>query len=137
MTALAVLPLAVLVLSISGWPLWFNHTMFATLPYYDTQQKALKIIPPNKSVLAPLTLLAHLSNREQDYERAQFDPQYRNLDTQPLDRMYQLDFVILDANERRFAQDVVNREVAMSFYTNAAYRVILNENRVMVFERYQ
>jgi hypothetical protein len=43
--------------------------------------------------------------------------------------------VILDANERRNTEDFVSRDLVMGFYTNVAYRLILQENNVFVFAR--
>jgi len=133
--SLAVLPLALLVLSASSWPFWFTPEVFLRSPYYATQRKVIDLLPKDKAVLAPLTLMAQVSNRGPVWELAQFDPRFRNLDTQPRERMYTLDYVVLDANERRFLQDIVTRELVMSFYTNTAYRLIFQENNMLVFQR--
>lgn len=130
-----VLPWALLVFSASSWVFWLNLGEFSRLPYYATQKKVLNMVPQDKSVVAPLTLLLHLSDRQVAFELAQFDLRYRNLDTQPRERLQMIDYVILDANERRFAQDVVTKELVMSFYTNTAYHLVFQENNVFVFQR--
>lgn len=49
--------------------------------------------------------------------------------------MYTMDYVILDGNERRFPQELVTRDLVMSFYTIANYQLIFDENNVFVFHR--
>ena len=131
----AALPFALAVFSISSWMFWFNPADFEKLPYYETQRKVLSLIPPDRSVLTPVTLELALSKRETSVQLAQFNPQSRYHNVWPVEKMYTLDHVILDANERRFAMDVVTKEMVMGFYTNAAYRLILHENNMFVFER--
>jgi hypothetical protein len=43
--------------------------------------------------------------------------------------------VVLDANERRFASDMVSRDLVLSFYTNRNYRLAFRESNMFVFER--
>ncbi len=133
--ALGALPLTLVAMSTSSWPLWFSSSQFLRSPYYETQRKALSQVPQGKAVLAPLTLMAQLTNRGPVREMAQYDPRFHNLDTLPREQMYDVDYAILDANERRFAQDVVSRDLVMSFYTNTAFRLLLQENNVFVFQR--
>jgi hypothetical protein len=53
----------------------------------------------------------------------------------PQEKMYDLDYVILDGNERRFPEEAVTRDLVMSYYTNTNYQLILNENNMFVFRR--
>lgn len=130
-----VLALAICTVSIASWPLWFNASMYTTHAYYPTLQKVLEIIPPNKSLLTPLTMLGHFSDRESALTQFQFDPTQPLNEIRPLDEMYKLDYIILDANERRFPKAIVTRDLVMSFYTNVNYELILNESNVFVFRR--
>jgi uncharacterized membrane protein len=126
---------AICVLSISSWPLWLNLEDYFSHAYTTTLKAAAAKIPPEKSVLTPVTMMAHFADRPVAMPLMQFDPNHPMSDLWPREKMYQLDYIILDGNERRFPQEIVTRDLAMSFYTNSNYELILNENNVFVFRR--
>jgi uncharacterized membrane protein len=127
---------AICVLSISSWPLWLNLGDYFAHAYTDMLKEAAAKIPPDKSVLTPVTMMAHFADRSVAVPIMQFDPNHPMSDLWPREKMYQLDYVILDANERRFPQEIVTRDLAMSFATNSNYELILNQNNVFVFRRH-
>lgn len=129
------LALAVCAVSISSWTLWFNMGEYLPNAYYSTLQHVAEMVPPGKSVLSPLTMLAHFADREEGLHQLQFDPTQPMSGTLPRETMYTLDYIILDGNERRFPKDVVTRDLVMSYYTNTNYELILNENNVFLFRR--
>lgn len=130
-----ILAFGICAVSIASWPLWFNIDEYMASAYYPTLKKVLEIIPPGKSLLSPITMLAHFADRESALHQLQFDPNLPMSNLQPIEKMYTLDYIILDGNERRFPKDVVTREMLMSFYTNVNYKLILDENNVFVFGR--
>ena len=129
------LTLAICAVSVSSWTLWLNIGEYLPHGYYPTLQRAAERIPPEKSVLAPLTMLAHFANRQYPFHQMQFDPNHPMSAALPREKMYEMDYVILDGNERRFPQATVTRDLVMSFYTNTNYELIFNENNVFVFRR--
>jgi hypothetical protein len=128
------LTFAMAALSLASWPLWFNPNDYIPQAYYPTLKKVLHLIPPNASVLSPHTMIGHFADRDVAVLLLQFDPNQPNKETWPRDRMYSLDYVILDANERRFPQEMVTRDLVMSYYTNTNYQLIFDENNVFVFQ---
>jgi uncharacterized membrane protein len=129
------LAFSICVLSLASWTMWFNIGDYLSHGYVDTLQKALELVPPDKSVLSPVTMLGHFAGRPVALHQLQFDPTHPMSDLWPREKMYDLDYIILDGNERRFPKDVVTRDLVMSFYTNTNYELILNENNVFVFRR--
>jgi uncharacterized membrane protein len=130
-----ILAFGICAVSIASWPSWFTMGEYAAHTYQPTLKKILGIIPPGKSVLSPITMLGHFADRESAFHQLQFDPTQPMSAPRPREQMYTLDYIILDANERRFPKDAVTQELAMSFFTNANYELILDENNVFVFRR--
>ncbi len=113
-------------LSIAHWFLWFNPSILHELPYHDTLVRAIQLIPSKASVVGSSRIVGELSTRPH------FD-QYGVFSYNPeLAKKYE--YVLLDANERRFPP-LVTQEVFDSFYKNAAYHLIFAENNVFVFQR--
>ena len=131
------LAFSICALSIAGWPMWFSIDDYLTHPYTETLKKVVALIPPDKSVLTPITMQAHFADRPVAAPQMQFDPTHPMSELWPRERMYQLDYIILDANERRFPKEVVTRDLVMSYYTNTNYELIFNENNVFVFRRHE
>ncbi len=129
------LAFSICALSIASWTLWFNIGDYLAHGYTDTLQKAMELVPADKSVLSPVTMLGHFAGRPVALHQLQFDPTHAMSDLWPQEKMYELDYIILDANERRFPKDFVSRDLVMSFYTNTNYQLVLNENNVFVFRR--
>jgi uncharacterized membrane protein len=129
------LAFATCAVSVSSWVLWFNVGEYLPHAYYPTLQRAVEKVPPEKSVLAPVSMLAHFANRQYPFHRMQFDPNLPMAATRPREKMYSMDYVILDGNERRFPMEIVTRELVMSYWTNTNYQLIFNENNVFVFRR--
>lgn len=127
------LALAIAASSLASWSLWLFPSEYIAHAYFPTLKKVEDLVPPEKSVLAPSTMTAHFANRATDALLMHFDPNQPMKDRWPREKMYTLDYVILDANERRFPQEIVTRDLVMSFYTNTNYELILNENNVFVF----
>jgi uncharacterized membrane protein len=129
------LAFAICAVSVASWPLWLNIGEYLPHGYYPTLKRAKELIPPEKSVVAPVSMLAHFANRQYPFHQMQFDPNHPMSATWPREKMYTMDYIILDGNERRFPQEIVTRDLVMSFYTNANYELIFNENNVFVFRR--
>jgi hypothetical protein len=98
-------------------------------------QKVLALIPRDASVLSPVTMRAHLADRRFALLQLLFNPRHPMVELWPQEKMYDLDYVILDGNERRFPEEAVTRDLVMSYYTNTNYQLILNENNMFVFRR--
>lgn len=138
--AQTMLALCICALCASSWPLWLNLPEFFPQPHHATLQKAVQLCSKGRSVVVPPTLLARLAERESPALLNQFDFGQRFLQQLwPLERLYTMDYIVFDGNERRFPDldRLVTRDLVMSFYTNTDYRLILNENRVLVFENTQ
>jgi len=129
------LALCVCALSVASWPFWFNLSELMPQRYQPTLRRAVELVSTGRSVVAPSTLIAQVAGRETPVLWTQFDQRTRQPTTWPVERMYTMDYVILDANERRFPQEMATRELIMSFYTNTNYELTLNENNVFVFRR--
>ncbi len=132
-----ILAFGMCVLSIGSWPLWFNLEDYRYPDAYETLEKARELVPSSKSVLAPHTMIGHFADREAAVIMQQFNPTVLRQDTWPKEKMYDLDYIILNGNERRFPLDAVSRDLVMSYYTNTNYELILNENNVFVFRRHE
>lgn len=127
------LALSICALCVASWPLWLNVGEYLPHRYTTTLKKAVELVPPERSVLSPISMVAHFANRAYPMHLIQFEPGEKVQDTWPQERMYRLDYVILDGNEYRFPPERVTRELVMSFYTNTNYELIMNENNVFVF----
>ena len=127
------LALTMCLVSVSSWPLWFNIGEYFPHGYYPTLKHAAELVAPEKSVVTPMSMHAHFANRKYPFYQMQFDPTFPMSAAWPREKMYEMDYVILDANERRFPPELVTRDLLMSFYTNTNYELILNENNVFVF----
>jgi uncharacterized membrane protein len=130
-----ILAFGMCVLSIGSWPLWFNPEDYRYPDDYETLEKARELVPPLKSVLSPHTMIGRFADREAAVIMQQFNPTVLRQDTWPKEKMYDLDYIILNGNERRFPLEAVTRDLVMSYYTNTNYELILNENSVFVFRR--
>lgn len=115
-----------LVLSLAHWILWFQPQQFQPLPYHDTLEAALAIVPPDKSVLAPYRLQGNVSSREH------FDMINRFMELP--EYAAQFEYVILDANERQYPPPIT-QEFFNSFSRNPNYRLLFGQNNVFVFQR--
>jgi len=115
-----------LVLCLSTWYLWFQPQQFRPLPYRDVLQRALAMVPPGKSVLAPYRLQGPISDREHFDRIGRYGkrPEYNA----------QFEYVILDANEGQFPPPIT-QEFFDSFHKNPNYRLIFAETNVFVFQR--
>ncbi len=129
------LSLCLAALSVASWPLWLNESEYQDLPYRSTMDLILDAIPPNSSVLAPIELLPHVAERKVYVDLLQFDPKQRWNDTWPREKMFTLDYIILDGNEWRYPADRVTQELVMSIYKNPNYELIVNENNMFLFRR--
>jgi uncharacterized membrane protein len=131
------LTFSICALSISSWTLWFNLGEYMAHAYTPTLQRVVELIPPDKSVLSPISMLAHFADRSVAVHQMQFDPSHPMSDLWPREKMYELDYAILDGNEHRFPKELVTRDLLMSYYTNTNYELIFNEKNVFVFHRRQ
>jgi uncharacterized membrane protein len=129
------LAFSICALSIASWPLWFNLGDYLAHGYVGTLRRVVELVPADKSVLSPVTMLGHFAGRPVALHQLQFDPTHPMSDLWPREKMYGLDYIILDGNERRFPKDIVTRDLVMSYYTNTNYELVLNENNVFVFRR--
>ena len=112
--------------SLSHWFLWFVPNEYSRLPQHDSLMHAMQAVPADKSILVPSRLRGHVSSREHadSIEWFQNQPDYAA----------QFEYIILDANERRFPP-IITQEFFDSFYKNPAYRLVFAENNVFVFRR--
>ena len=129
------LAFAVCALCISSWMLWFNLNDYQARPDGDALRKAESLVPPHKSILSPITMMARFADRPIVLPLMQFDPRHVMSDLWSREKLYTLDYIILDGNERRFSMEVITRDIVMSFYTNSNYVLIFNEDNVFVFRR--
>jgi uncharacterized membrane protein len=115
-----------LVLCLAHWFLWWQPQQFQPLPHRETLLRALAAVPAGKSVLAPYRLQGHVSDRARFDRIGRFaaHPEYNE----------QFEYVILDANERRFPPPIT-QEYFDSFRLNPKYRLIFAEKGVFVFQR--
>ena len=91
--------------------------------------------PLYTAVLAPITMLAQFSNRPLALPLHQFSPKPLIQETWPLEKIYTLEYILLDLNDHRFPPSIATPELAASFSTNTNYKLIFNENKVFVFRR--
>jgi len=129
------LTFSICALSIASWTLWFNISDYLAHGYVDALQKAMDLVPADKSVLSPVTMLGHFAGRPVALHQLQFHRTHPMSDLWPREKMYELDCIIFDGNERRFPKDAVTRDLVMSYCTNTNYELILNEDNVFVFHR--
>ena len=129
------LSFTIAVLSLSSWPLWFNLNEYIPHTYFPVLQKAAEVISPEKSVVAPVSMLGHFAERETPVHQWQFNPNNPFGGVWPREKLYEMDYIILDGNEHRFPDEIVTRDLVISFYTNTNYELILNNSNVFVFRR--
>jgi uncharacterized membrane protein len=121
-----VMAAALVLLSVAHWFLWLQPQQYKKLPYHDSLVRALAIVPDGKSVLVPPDLQGHVCGREHWHitEALVRKPEFAA----------QFEYIILDANERRFGP-VVTQEFFDSLYKNPRYQLIFAEQNVFVFHR--
>jgi hypothetical protein len=117
---------ALLILSISHWFIWFNPQQYRKLPYHETLLRAIAAVPPDKSLLVPIRIMSHASLRDHCTNTSLF--------TSKRDSAEQFEYVILDANERQYAP-IVTQEFFDSFDRNPKYKLVFTEQNVFVFQR--
>jgi len=133
--ASVVLAFGICAICLTSWPYWFNPREYFPHAYTSTLKRAAALVPPNKSVLAPITMLAQFSNRPLALPLHQFSPKPLIQETWPLEKIYTLEYILLDLNDHRFPPSIATPELAASFSTNTNYKLIFNENKVFVFRR--
>jgi uncharacterized membrane protein len=123
---LPVVACGLLVLSAAHWFLWFQPGYLRELPYQQALNHAIESIPKDVSVLSSVRIQARFSGR----------PRYDSLNVFEHQPEYAktFDYVLLDANERRFPP-FVTQEFFDSFYKNPRYQLIFAEQNVFVFHR--
>jgi uncharacterized membrane protein len=121
-----VVAVALLLLIVAHWYLWFSPQQYRRLPHHDSLVRAIRLVPPDKSVIVPAHLQGHVSGRERWHVLSAFleRPEWAA----------QFEYVIMDANDRRFAP-VVTREFFDQFYQHPHYQLVFAENNVFVFQR--
>jgi len=117
---------ALLVLTLAHWQLWFNPQHYTKLPEHDVLMQALEVVPPEKSVIAPLRLMSHIGRREHFHTLSLFL-------SNPTGAA-QFEYIILDANERQYAP-IITQDFFNSFYRNPIYKLIFAQQNVFVFQR--
>lgn len=118
--------LLLLVLSLSHWHIWFSPSQFLKLREHDNLVRALRAVPPDKSVLVPANLQGHASGREHWDNSAVL--------VQRPEHAAKFEYIVLNANERRFGL-LVTQDLFDSLYRNPRYRLIFAEQGVFVFHR--
>jgi hypothetical protein len=116
----------ILAVTASHWVIWLQPHQLRPVPHRDTLLRALAVVPPGKSVLAPYRLQARVSDRARFDRIGRFKqhPEYNE----------QFEYVILDANERQFPP-LITEEFFHQFYRNPKYQLIFAERGVFVFQR--
>ena len=115
-----------LCLAIVSWPLWLNISNFRPRPYYAAQVAAMRAVPPDKSVVAPETMVAHFSSRER-FHTLQGIVRWGG-------DLASYDYIVLDLNDR-FNDPLATPELANQLATNPQYESILQRENVRVFHR--
>ena len=113
-------------LAVVSWPLWLNIAEFRPRPYYQTQLAVLNLVPPESSVIAPESMIAHFSSRMQMHTVD--GAAYLKQD------ITSYDYIILDANDRRY-DPWITPEFVNKLATNPALELIFNQQNVLVFHR--
>jgi len=113
-------------LCMSHWVFWWQPQTYRRLPQHAALVRALDVVGPDKSVIVPDRLKGHVSQRVH----------YDGINRFPTQTAYasQFEYVILDANERRYPP-VITREFFDAFRTNLMYRIVFAEENVFVFQR--
>jgi uncharacterized membrane protein len=117
---------AILLLSIAHWFLWFFPHQYQRLPHHESLVRAMRAVPPDKSLIVPVRIQGHITSRAH-YDQLNYfrqNPGYAR----------QFEYVILDANERQYPP-LITQEFFDSFYKNPEYRMVFAENNVFVFQR--
>jgi uncharacterized membrane protein len=120
------LGVALFLMVVAHWYLWFTPSQYERLPYHEALVRAIDAVPRDKSVLVPPHLQGHVSGREHW--------QITNMFVERPEYAAQFEYVILDANDRRFAP-VVTPDFFARFYKNPRYQLIFSEKGVFVFRR--
>jgi len=123
-----VIATALLVLSIAHWFIWFNPQQYRRLPEHETLLRAIAIVPPHKSLSAPIRLLGSVAINRDHYVCN------TDLFNVKPDCAAQYEYVILDANERQYAP-IITEEFFNRFARNSKYQLIFAEDNVFVFQR--
>jgi len=114
-------------LAVTSWPLWLNLADYRPRPYYHAQVAALELLPRGKSVVAPETMLGHLSDRER-FNSLNGLFLYTHQD------VFSYDYLILDGNDR-VLEPWVTQEFVNKIASNPDYELIFNQQNVFVFRR--
>jgi uncharacterized membrane protein len=117
-----------LCLAVTSWPFWLNLSALRPRPYYDAQRAAMHIVPPDESVIAPETMVAHFSGRERFHTLLGIEHWGGDLRT--------YDYIVLDGNDR-MNDPLVTPDFVRSLGENPAYQLIFNQKNVFVFHRKQ
>lgn len=115
-----------LLLSTAHWFLWFQPAQYRKMPHHDSLVRAIQAVPRDRSILVPPPLQGHVCGRERWHIIGLF------IERPELARTFE--YVLLDANERRFPP-LVTRDFFDSFYRNPDYELVFAENNVFVFRR--
>lgn len=121
-----VIAACLLLLAISQWFLWFNASQYRRLPHHEALVRAIQAVPKDKSVLVPIPLQGHVCGREHwdVINRFEQKPEYAA----------QFEYVLLDANERRFPP-AITQQFFDSFYKSTGYQLVFAEQNIFVFRR--
>ena len=117
---------ALVILSVTHWFVWLQPSQFQPLPHHTSLQGALAAVPPGKSVIVPMRMQGHVSDREWYAQNNYFveKPAFAR----------QFEYVVLDAHERQYPP-LITQEFFDSFYRSVDYEMIFSENGVFVFRR--
>lgn len=135
-----VLATVALALAASHWFLWLDWSRFRPVPHRDSLLRAIAVVPSDASVLVTSRMLAHVSNRPKWdnvdilWSKSNRGGAGANYHADP-NYGYSFDYAILDGNERAFNPPGSMQEIFATLYTNTNYRLIFNENNVVVFQR--
>jgi len=114
------------VLSLAHWFLWLQPQVYHRLPRHDALERAITVVPPEKSVVVPIRLIGHVAARESVSELMAFQnrPRYAAM----------FEYIIVDANERQYGPPIT-QDFFDKFYRNPTYQMVFAEENVFVFHR--
>ena len=133
-TQRACLSLILACCSLVSWPQWFSPSDYTLPPEWPAMKHAINLIPPAASVVAPHAMTAHFANRDSNAVLAVFAPKPMFTGGGwPFEALYKMNFVILDANERRIPSDSPTQELFDGLLKHG-YRLVFNESGVLVLQ---
>jgi uncharacterized membrane protein len=115
-----------LCLSVTSWTVWLNVSTLQPRQYHEAQLEAIQLVPNQSSVIAPETMVAHVSSREKFHTLLGLKHWGGSID--------EYEYVVLDSNDR-INEPLVDAVLVQQFVGSPSYRLVYNRMGVLVFQR--